>query len=261
MTTFNTHTVALRSGLEVTLNEAGTGRPVLILHGGGGPATVSSVASHLAAAVHVIVPTHPGWNGTPRPDWLASIDDLAQVYLDYLGENKLSDILVIGSSLGGWIGAEMAVYDNDGRIAGLILIDAVGINVEDEPIRDFFALDAYGVAEYSFYDSKRFYVDPATLTPEQIATRQANMATMRVVAGDPYMHDPKLLGRLGHVQIPALVIWGESDGIVTPAYGAAYAAALPHARFETVAKAGHLPQLEQPAATFTLVDEHLNSYR
>lgn len=258
MTTFNTHTVALHSQLEVTLSEAGTGRPALILHGGGGPATVASIAAHLVPTMHTITPTHPGWNGTPRPDWLTGIDDLTRVYLDYLEENNLHDVLVIGSSIGGWIGAEMTVCDKGGRITGLILIDAVGIDVADEPIRDFFALDARGVAEYSFHDATRFYVDPATLTPEQIAVRQANMMTMRLVAGEPYMHDPELLRRLGDVRVPTLVLWGESDRIVTPAYGEAYAAAFQNARFERIKGAGHLPQLEQPAATFKRIDAYVN---
>jgi pimeloyl-ACP methyl ester carboxylesterase len=43
------------------------------------------------------------------------------------------------------------------------------------------------------------------------------------------------------VKIPVLVIWGEADRIVTPVYGAAFAAAFPKARFEGIAKAGHLP--------------------
>ena len=77
---------------------------------------------------------------------------------------------------------------------GLVLIDSVGVLVDGQPIRDFFALDARGVAEYSFYDPGRFYVDPATVPPEQAAQRAANMATMRVFAGDPYMHDPGLPG-------------------------------------------------------------------
>jgi hypothetical protein len=55
---------------------------------------------------------------------------------------------------------------------------------------DFFTLDPRGVAEHSFYDSDRFYVDPAALPPDQAAATQANMATMRTLAGDPYMHDP-----------------------------------------------------------------------
>ncbi|MEU7740288.1 hypothetical protein [Nonomuraea sp. NPDC049158] len=109
-----------------------------------------------------------------------------------LRDRELSDVLVIGSSLGGWTAAEMAVRDNAGIITGLVLIDPVGVRVEAEPIRDFFALDARGVAEYSWHDSDRFYVDPADIPAGQLALRQGNMATMRVLAGDPYMHDPKL---------------------------------------------------------------------
>jgi pimeloyl-ACP methyl ester carboxylesterase len=72
------------------------------------------------------------------------------------------------------------------------------------------------------------------------------MATMRIVAGEPYMHDPTLLDRLRGIEISVLVIWGDSDRIVTPAYGAAYAAAFRQARVEIVRDAGHLPQIEQP---------------
>ncbi|WP_255807922.1 alpha/beta fold hydrolase [Deinococcus sp. KNUC1210] len=95
---------------------------------------------------------------------------------------------------------------------------------------------------------------PRQCAPEQLARQRANMETLRVLAADPYMHDPALLARLATLQIPVLVIWGDSDRIVTPAYGAAFAAALPGARFEIVERAGHLPQIEQPAATFALID-------
>jgi pimeloyl-ACP methyl ester carboxylesterase len=76
------------------------------------------------------------------------------------------------------------------------------------------------------------------------------MATMQLLAGDPYMHDPKLLARLLQVQVPTLVVWGVSDRIATPDYGRAYAAAFGNARFELIPKAGHLPQLERPEALF-----------
>jgi pimeloyl-ACP methyl ester carboxylesterase len=163
-------------------------------------------------------------------------------------------VLVVGSSIGGWIGAEMAARDDSGLISGLVLIDSVGVLVDGQPIRDFFALDARGVAEYSFYDAGRFYVDPATVPPEQAAQRAANMATMRVFAGDPYMHDPGLPDLLGRVEIPVLVLWGDSDRIVAPGYGQALAAAFPHAQFTVISQAGHLPQIEQPDATFGALD-------
>jgi pimeloyl-ACP methyl ester carboxylesterase len=257
MTIATTHTIHLRPDLPVTLMEAGSGRPAVVLHGGGGPFTVASIAEHLAETMHAITPTHPGWNGTPRPDWLSGIDDIARAYLGYLEDNDLRDVLVVGSSLGGWIGAEMAVRDDARRISGLILLDAVGVDVDGQPIRDFFALDARGVAEYSFHDADRFYVDPATVPAEQAARQRANMATMRIVAGEPYMHDPSLLARLGPITIPVLVIWGDSDRIVTPAYGAAYAAAFGDGRLEIARDAGHLPQIEQPAATFALIDGYV----
>jgi len=90
--------------------------------------------------------------------------------------------------------------------------------------------------------------------PEQAAQRAANMATMRVFAGDPYMHDPALAGRLGRVEIPVLVLWGDSDRIVTLGYGQAMAAAFPQAQFAVISQAGHLPQVEQPDATFGALD-------
>ncbi|MPY34257.1 alpha/beta hydrolase [Streptomyces adustus] len=250
-------TSAVYADLSLTLSEAGAGRPVLILHGGGGPATVAGLAQHLSRIAHTLTPVHPGWDGTHRPAWLTGIDDLALAYLHTLRERGLRDVLVVGSSLGGWIAAEMAVRDNAGSITGLVLIDAVGVEVETEPITDFFALDARGVAEHSWHDSDRYYLDPADVPSEELARRQTNMATMRILAGDPYMHDPKLLRRLGHIQAPALLLWGESDRIVTPAYGAAYADAFGNGRLEVIPKAGHLPQIEQPEPTFALIDAHL----
>jgi pimeloyl-ACP methyl ester carboxylesterase len=253
-----THTAALGSELDITVTESGAGRPVLILHGGGGPFTVAGIAGHLAETMHTITPTHPGWNGTDRPEWFSGIDDLALAYLNYLEDNDLQNVLVIGSSMGGWIGSEMAVRDGAGRITGLILIDGVGISVDAHPIRDFFALDARGVARYAWHDADRYYVDPATVPADQAARTKGNMATMRVIAG-PDMNDPKLMRRLARVRIPVLAIWGDSDGIVTPAYGAAFAGAFQNGRLEIVKDAGHLPQIEQPPATFALIDAYANA--
>ncbi|MEU3465713.1 alpha/beta hydrolase [Streptomyces sp. NPDC006733] len=252
-------TVDVYSDLSLSLSEAGSGRPCLILHGGGGPATVAGLAAQLSHSLHTITPTHPGWNGAPRPAWLTGVDDLALAYLHCLRDLGLSDVLVIGSSLGGWTAAEMAVRDTAGVITGLVLIDAVGVHVEGEPITDFFSLDAAGVAEYAWHDSTRAAVDPAALPAAQLQMMRANMATLRDIAGEPNMHDPKLLRRLGRVDVPTLLLWGASDRIVTPAYGAAYADAFGDGRLQVVPEAGHLPHIEQPEATFALIDAYVRA--
>lgn len=245
-----------RTQIELTMSEAGAGTPVLVLHGGGGPATVAGLAEHLAQQHHVLAPTHPGWNGTSRPDWLSGIDDLAMVYLAELRRRGLRDVSLVGSSVGGWLAAEMAVRDLGGLIGRLVVIDGVGVEVPGEVPVDFFSLTPRGIAEHSYHDPDRFFVDPATLPPERVALQRGNIATLRAIAGTS-MTDPKLLRRLGDVVIPALVLWGESDRIATPAYGRAMAAAFGNGRFQLLEKAGHLPQLEQPEATFAALDAFL----
>lgn len=247
----------LRPDLALTIDEYGSGRPALVLHGGGGPATVTGLAGHLAGSRHVLLPTHPGWNGTARPAWLGDVPALAGLYLDLLEAEGHRDVVVVGSSLGGWVAAEMAARDRAGLVGGLVVIDTVGILVEDHPMVDFFALDPRGVAEHSYHDPERFSIDPASLTDAQRAQRAANMATLRALAGDPYMHDPALAGRLGRITAPTLVVWGEADRIATPDYGRVFAAAIPGAGFELIRRAGHLPQVEQPEATFAVLDRFL----
>ena len=238
-------------------------RPVLVLHGGGGPRTVAPIVSHLGATRFATAPTHPGWDGTERPDSIASVADLAHTYLDALVEHDERDVVVVGSSIGGWIALEMAVQSTTderyaGRLGAVVVIDGVGAVVEGQPVADFFALDARGLAEAAWHDPERGYQDPAASTDEQRAAQQANGRTMAAIAGT--MSDPTLLGRLGAVQVPTLVVWGASDRIVTPAYGRAVAAAVPGAEFAEVPAAGHLPHLEAPEATWAVIDPFIAAH-
>ena len=236
------------------ISETGTGRNILVLHGGAGPVTMAGLAAHLAAHAHVITPTHPGWDGTPRPDSLDNVGALADEYVRYLDEHDLNDVLVVGSSLGGWLGAEIALRDTAHRVTGLVIINGVGVNIPGHPITDISRFTPPEIAKVAFHDPAKFGVGAPPPTPERIAMMRANQATLAVFAGDPYCYDPTLLSRVKAIHIPTLVLWGESDHVVTKEYGRAYAAAIPNARFETVAEAGHLPWLEQPAATFAVLD-------
>jgi pimeloyl-ACP methyl ester carboxylesterase len=195
--------IKLRDDLTIPVEEAGEGRPALILHGGGGPVTMASVADHLAVSFRVLTPTHPGWEGTPRSPSIATVPDLAGAYLDLLAQEGLEDVVLVGSSLGGWLAAEMtARAGGDDRIGATVLIDPVGIEVPEEPLIDFFELDPAGVAAAAFHDPEPFFVDPETLPPEVQAGQAANVASLQALAGDPYMHDPSLRDRLGDITRP-----------------------------------------------------------
>ncbi|HVX06688.1 alpha/beta hydrolase [Humibacter sp.] len=237
-------------------------RTVLILHGGGGPQTVATIAVHLAETMQVLMPTHPGWEGTRRPESLTSVARLAAGYLEFLVERGARDVVLVGSSIGGWIALEMALQAADderyqGLIGALIDIDGVGAVVAGEPIADFFTLDARGLAEIAWHDPERGYVDPAALTDERRAVLRTNASTMAVIAGRS-MSDAGMLGRLDAITVPTLLVWGESDRVVTPAYGQAIADRIPAARFVQIPAAGHLPHLEAPDATWAVIDRFLS---
>ncbi len=149
-------------GLTVRFDEQGSGRPMLLLHGGAGPQSMFGLASALSRSAHVLVPTHPGFSGEPRPEWFDSIDDLAFAYLDLLERLNLRDVLVIGSSMGGWIASAMALRDTTRLLSGIILVDAGGIQVEGHPIADVSSLTPDQLSALSFHNPAAFRVDPAT---------------------------------------------------------------------------------------------------
>jgi len=254
-----THTLTLPTGpVEVTVTDRGHGHPFLLLHGGGGPQTMAGFADLLAAAGRVISPVHPGFGGTVRPDGFTSVAGLAALYADLLAELDLTGVTVIGNSIGGWIAAELALLGSP-RISGVVLVNAVGIEVPGHPIADVFALTPEELAPLSFHDPDRFRVDPASLPPAVQATLPGNRAALATYGG-ARMLDPGLAGRLAAVTTPTLVVWGESDRVVDSGYGRAFAAAIPGARFELLTGAGHLPQLEAPQRLLDLITDFTGTH-
>ena len=245
-------TETFADGLTLTLEERGNGPTLLVLHGGGGPLTVARFVETMSAHARVIAPTHPGFAGTPRPESFDSVEQIADAYAALLERLALTDVLVVGFSIGGWIANALALRAG-ARLRGLVLVNGAGIVVDGEPCADVFGLTPPQLSALSYHDPARYGVDPAALTDAQKAGMAANMKTLAVYGRARDMGDPALRPRLADVRVPVLVVWGESDRVVTPAYGRAVAAAFPNARFELIAECGHMPQIEQPARLQELV--------
>lgn len=246
-------TIELPGRLPLTIQEFGEnteGTAVLMLHAGSGPRTLYGFSAAMSEHVYVVTPTHPGFDGTLRPERLDSIGDLATAYLDLLDVLDLTSVMVIGNSVGGWIAAEMALRDNHRRLGSIVLLNAVGIHAHKEENRvvDVRTVNPADIGKLSFA-KEAFRPDFSSFTDEQRAAAAANQKTLAVYGGEHFVHDPKLRGRLHRVSLPVLVVWGEQDGIAPLGYGRGYANAFPDGHFAPIPEAGHFPQLEQAGAT------------
>jgi pimeloyl-ACP methyl ester carboxylesterase len=236
-------------GFDIDVVRKGSGQPLLMLHGGGGPIAAMPFADRLAEKFEIIAPTHPGFASSPIPDHFNRVDDLSFLYLDLLDELDLNDVILMGFSMGGWTAVELATM-NSNRLSKLVLVDSVGVKVGgryDRDIADVFALPAEKLVELMFHDASAV-PKPQDIPDEQLQVIASNRTALGVYTWDPYMHNPKLPHRLHRIKVPTHFIWGASDGVVTVDYGRKYCAMIHGATMTVIEKAGHSPQMEQPDA-------------
>jgi pimeloyl-ACP methyl ester carboxylesterase len=159
-------------------------------------------------------------------------------------------VTLVGLSFGGWLAAEVAVKCGH-RLDRLVLVDALGIKVsgrETPDILDLFNTSPQEVVRRSWHDPAAWAPDFDAMSDDQIVVRARNWETLCLYGWHPYMYNPQLRYWLRRIAVPTLVLWGESDRIVSPSYGEAYSRAIPGSRFELIERAGHHPEIEQPDA-------------
>lgn len=243
-------------GIAVETEIAGSGPPLLFLHGGDYVAQNRAFLDRLAGRFRVVAPRHPGFGDTPRPAWFRRVHDIAYLYLDLLDRLDLNDTILVGHSFGGWAALEMAVR-SEARLSRLVLIDSLGLKFggrEERDIADIYALPADEVVGRSFVEPARVLPDYAMLDDRALLAIARDREATALYGWKPYMHDPALAHWLHRISRPALVLWGDADSIVAPAYGEKLAAELPRARFELVAGSAHYPQIEQPDAIVAAIE-------
>src|SRR3954462_8457856 len=141
-------------GCSIGLIRSGKGLPLLFMHGAGGGANWLPFMTDLAEQHELSVPEHPGFGDSETPDWLDTIPDLANFYLDVLDQLDLQNVDLVGFSIGGWIAAELAAR-NTRRLASLTLVAAAGIHVKGvEQVDTFLRNDEQRIRDM-FHDPKR----------------------------------------------------------------------------------------------------------
>ena len=238
------------AGVAVELFEDGDGAPLLFLHSGQGFNPDQPYVGMLTKRRRLIAPSHPGFGKSELPDWLDTCDDIAHIYLELMDRLGFAKVDLVGASIGGWIAAEIASKAPE-RLRKLVLVAPVGVKtgpVDKLDIPDIFAMPQDKVNQLLFHDPSKAVMDFSKMSDEQLTIIARNRETLALLVWEPWMHNPKLKHRLNRVTCPTLFLRGESDGLVTADYLARYARLIPNARTETIAKAGHAVQGEQPEA-------------
>jgi pimeloyl-ACP methyl ester carboxylesterase len=143
-----------------------------------------------------------------------------------------------------------------------VLVDPLGIKVGGPTDRDIADMHAMSHDEYmrlAWADPTNGERDLTELPDTELAGIARGREAFARFGWKPYMHNPRLLRWLHRIDVSTLLLWGEQDGIVSPAYGRAWQTEIPGARFEIIAGAGHFPHWEQPRVFADRLGEFVES--
>src|SRR5258706_9027772 len=236
------------NGCKLSLARGGQGAPLIYLHGTDGLADWPGLLDTLAQGFEVIAPDHPGFGGSDAPAWIDDVSDLAYCYLDAIEALGLSGVHIVGQSLGGWIGLEMAVRSTE-RLRSLTLISAAGIHVKGVGKADIFIIDPEEQARLAYADPKlgeEAAARAATDKYQELAILN-RIATARF-GRQPRFFNPRLAAWLPRVNVPPPILVRDGERIIPPAYAEAFHRLIPGSTLTMIPNAGHLLHIERAAA-------------
>ena len=248
------------AGVACRVWEQGSGQPVTFLPGIGGLPRWSAFLDALAKERRVVAPSLPGFPGSvalpeldDQLDWLLATHDLLR-----LAGAAGSDVVAV--SVGAALAADVAAVWPE-AVSRLVLVSPLGMFESANPSADIFAQPSGGLGELLCSDSARFDThvalpdggDRVEWTVQQVRAQEAAARLLWPVG------DTRLARRLHRVTQPAMLVFGADDRVLPPSYRQRFQQALPHARLEVVAGAGHLVDLDAPRALADLVEEFLRS--
>ena len=257
MPTWNESTATI-AGTKMHFARAGSGRPLLVLHHDIGTPDRLPFYDTLAQSFDVLVPHHPGWGKSERPQWLRSVRDIAAMHSWLLGELGVSDVSLVGLGFGGWIAAEMA-SQTPKAYRKLVLVGAMGINPPGGYIADQAVVSYIDYPQAGFHDVAAFTRVYGDVSTDQLEAWDIAREMVFRTAWKPYMYSQTLPHLLGGIRSPALVVWGDDDKHVPKSAGEVYAKMLPNARLETLAACGHYVDMEKPDELAKLVTTFVNA--
>ena len=263
---------AILSGLRVRYVRAGSGPPVVLIHGlASSIFTWRDVLPALALRHEVVALDLPGFGGSDQPPDLEAelYPGLVVSLMDRLELDRAS---LVGNSLGGAVAVQVAVTAPD-RVDRLALIDAAGFNLKpaDRPwlLRAAASWPAGLLLEHPAIGRRlvllalrQVFHDDTRATDERVneylapLLRPGAIDSLRSLLASR-MDADGFAAVVPKVQAPTLVLWGREDAWIPVEHAERFVTAIPDARLVVLESCGHLPQEEHPEEVCELLLEFL----
>jgi pimeloyl-ACP methyl ester carboxylesterase len=253
-------------------------QPLVFVHGlsGSWPNWLEQLPA-FAAGHRVITLDLPGFGHSPMPGQEISISGYARVLEQLLAHLGVDAAAVVGNSMGGFIAAELAIAYPQ-RVERLVLVSAAGISTHNHR-GSVTALPAMRTLERSLMAAAAW-----TASKSDNVARRARLrdAALGVVVRHPSKLEAALAAeqirgagkpgfmqgleavlhyeireRLREIACPTLIVWGDSDRLISVRDADVFADLIPNSRKVVFGDTGHMSMLERPEAFNALLEEFL----
>ncbi len=264
-------------GRRVNVIELGSGPPIVFIHGLSGSWQNWLEQVPVFAREHrVITFDLPGFGASQMPAQKITISGYGRFVAALLDELGVSAAAVVGNSMGGFIGIELAIRFPE-RVERLVLVSAAGLSIEY--LRNERALALLGVAEnrlaaYSGWvasrsdtlarrpGARRLIFGIVAHRPERlpgplVAEQVRGSGKPGFLPALDALTDYPIRDRLGEIACPTLIVWGAEDKLVPARDADEFARLIPNSRKVVWPETGHVAMLERPAAFNALLEAFL----
>ena len=238
--------------------DTGNGTPVVFIHGFGASmyGWRYQLPPIVAAGYRVVAFDNRGFGFSDKPAHGYTNAAYAHLVVSLLDSLGISSAVLIGHSMGGAIAAEVALRYPD-RVRGLVLIDAAGYGVRWPGVLKLARWPQVGAVVTRFRARwitarilRSTFADPSKVTEADVDQYYAPVpdpAYGRALRGvlREFRFD-SLGGRVGRVQAPTLVLWGDADRWIPLRDGTRFTQELPRSEFVVLTRTGHDAADESP---------------
>ena len=252
--------VVLKDNTVVHYLEAGQGPVLVLVHGLGSSAEVwRESIRFLARGYRVVALDLPGYGKSDKPHVDYSIEYHAVAVNDFIDALGPGKVALVGNSMGGWIAASVALK-NPEKISHLILVNSAGLRRDNAPPVNLnpATKEEMRTLLLALFANKSFVTEK--LINDQWEYRKDIRRTVQATLESLKTRLPLLDDRLKSIKIPTLIICGRDDALVPLAYGERFAKGIPGSKLVVIDNAGHVPQMEKPAAFYGAVKRFVRSW-